>query len=800
MRTLAQDLRYAARLLVRAPGFTLVAATVLALGIGGNAAIFSVVDAVLLRPLPYRQPQDLVALWERSPGHAYNRVTPLNFLDWHDQNTVFTSMAAVSGHSGALQNAAGVEQIRGQAVTREFFNVLGVMPIAGRTFAAGDTKDAKPIVISERLWQSRFGGNPRAVGQATSLGVIVGIVPAGFQIFYPADYWALDEINRSPEYRKMHYMQVIGRLKPGVSLEQATAGMAPIAANIARLFPETNKAWGIALQPLRDAMVGKELRTTSLVLAGVVTFVLLMACANIANLMLARGAGRAREMAVRASLGAARVRLVRQLLTESLLLSALGGLEGIALAAALIRIAPTFIPKGTLPTGVEIALDWRVTVFAAVVTLATGLLFGLAPAWQSARTSLADAIRGAGRVATSGNSRALGALAAAEIAIAVVVVSGAGLLLRTLDRLNQVDPGYHADRVLTMEMVLPFSPSETLDHLAAFYRAAQREVESVPGVRSAAFGQSLPLTGFNIGQGFEVVGERAESESLRHATHYQMVGSRYFETLGIPLEAGRAFSERDNLTAPAVAIVNHEFMRRYLHGQPSIGKHIRVQAMDMSGPKMVEREIVGVCGQVKVDGPGDTEPAVEVYVPIQQNPWFNAVLAVRTAGDPMAMVAPIKAAMAKVDKGLPMTQIRTMDEIAYESVAQPRFRAHLLGGFAVFALLLSAVGVFGVLAFSVTQRTREFGIRMALGAERGEVLGLVLRRGLAISMAGIAVGLAGAAALSRGLATLLFGVQPLDPMTFAVAPLLLALVALAAAAMPALRAVRISPAIALRDE
>jgi len=532
----------------------------------------------------------------------------------------------------------------------------------------------------------------------------------------------------------------------------------------------------------------------------VVAFVLLMACANIANLMLARGAGRAREMAVRASLGAARGRLVRQLMTESLLLALLGGLEGFALAAALVRIAPAVIPKGTLPTGLTLALDLRVTAFAAVLTLATGLLFGLAPAWQTARTSLADAMRGGGRIVTSGSSRTLGVLAATEIAIAVMVVAGAGLLLRTLDRLSQVDPGFHADRVLTMQMQLPFNRSQTPEKLAAFYAAAQREVESVPGVRSTAFGQSLPLTGFNIGQGFEVIGEKPEAESLHHAAHYQMVGTRYFETLGIPLEAGRTFTEHDNLQGAPVAIVNREFMKRHLHGQTSIGRHIRVQAMGMTGPVPVEREIVGVCGQVKVDGPGDVENAVEVYVPIQQNPWFHAALAVRTAGDPLAMIGPIKSAMAKVDKGLPLTEIRTMDEIAYHSVARPRFRAQLLGGFAAFALLLAAVGVFGVLAFSVTQRTREFGIRMALGAARSQVLRLVLWRGLAISAAGIVAGLAGAAALSRWLATLLFGVQPLDPMTFLAAPALLSLVALAAAATPALRAIRISPAVALRDE
>jgi putative ABC transport system permease protein len=567
-----------------------------------------------------------------------------------------------------------------------------------------------------------------------------------------------------------------------------------IAAGISRIAPETNKNWGIDVQPLQGAVVGSELRSTSLVLGGVVGFVLLMACANVANLMLARGASRAREMSVRASLGASRAQLVRQLLTESLLLAAGGGTLGLTLGFALIQLSPRLIPPGALPAGIVLSLDTRVVIFTTVATLGCGMLFGLAPAWQGARGTLAAGLRASGRASTGSNTRALSVIAMAQIAIAVIVVTGAGLFLRTFDRLSRVDPGYHAERVLTASVILPLPRYPTPANALVFYQVAQRELENLPGVRSVSFGGSLPLTGFDIGQGFTLANGRSGS------THYQIVGARYFETLGIPLQSGRAFQERDGVNAPQVAIVNREFVRRYFAGQSPIGAHLRVHAMDMSGPKLIDREIVGVAGQVKVDSPGEPESAVEVYVPIKQNPWFSASIALRTVGDPQAMASALKSAIAKVDKDLAVTHIRTMDEISAGSVARPRFRAQLLGGFALLALLLSAVGVFGVLAFAVTQRRREFGIRMALGAQIADVLSLVLTRGLRIAIVGLTAGLLGAAMLSRSLATLLYGVQPLDLATFGATAALLAFVALSAAAIPAWRASRVDPAIALRDE
>ncbi len=805
MATLIQDLRFAARVLRRSPAFTAVAVIVLALGIGANSAIFSLLDAVLFKPLPFGHPERLVMLWERSPRMLNNRVTPLNFVDWSEQNSTFDAMAAISGGSRTFIGRNGVaEQIPGQAVTSRLFDVLGVRPVLGRMFSASDVKPhPDAVVLSERFWRNRLNADASVVGRTLLLDgqpfTAIGVAPADFQILANAELWTPLYIPNKPEWRQMHYLRIVGRLKPGIRLSQARADLDVLGENIARLFPATNKGWGVNIEPLRQALVGQELRTTSLMLAGVVAFVLLMACANVANLMLVRGTARAREIAVRASIGGSRGRIVRQLLTESALLGALGGAAGIGLAALTLRAAPSFLPRDFLPVWLRMPLDGRVIAFAAAATMITGALFGLAPAWQAARIPLALALRSGGRTATGGSTfRTI--LAAAEIAAAVLLVAGAGLLLRTLVSLDHVDPGFHADRVLTMYVSLPNARYREASSTLMFYQAVEREIAAIPGVRDVGLSTSLPTDGWDIGQGFEVAGQPKVDPSHQASANYQMVNPAYFRTLGIPIVRGRAFDNRDIATTAPVCIVNQEFARRYLSGRDPVGAFVNVDGMFSDGPKLVLRRIVGVSQQVKVDGLGERQNSLEIYVPKAQNSWYWSAIAVRTDGDPRNFVKPVVAAIARVDKDEAVTRIRTMDQVVSETVAEPRFRAGLMGAFAALALALAAVGIFGVLAFSVSQRTREFGIRMALGAQSAHVLRMVLREALIIATAGVAVGLIAAAMLTKSLGSLLFGVAPLDLVTFAGAAVLLGLVALAACAMPAWRAARVDPAVALHQE
>ena len=801
-----QDVTYAARALRKAPVFTFVAVLVLALGIGANSATFSLVDAALVRPLPCTHPERLVMVWERSTRFAHNRVSPLNFLDWSEQQHAFASVAAVAGGGRTLTgNGGGAERIAGQAVTSRFFEVLGIRAVAGATFDPDDVaRRPGVVVISERLWRSHFGGAAAAIGRAITLDgqpfTIIGVVPAEFQILYPSDIWTPFVPRRSPEQRRQHYMQVIGRLKPGVTLDQARTDMGGVADEIARIAPDTNEDWGVTIEPLRDAIVGGDLRTTSLVLAGVVGFVLLMACANVANLLLARGLARSREIAVRAALGGSRWRIIRQLLTESLLLATIGGASGLALAWAAVRAAPSLIPPGTLPQAIVPGFDMRVAAVAVVLTLGTALLFGLVPAWQASNVPLAEMTSAGGRGSTRRGGGLRAALVIGEVAAAVLLLSGAGLLVRTLIALYGIDPGYRAVRVLTMSIGLPLNRYGSVDRLLAFYQAAERELAAIPGVTSAAIGGSLPLDGWDIGQGFAIAGDPPVEKSRMLSAHYQIVSAAYFRTLGIDIVRGRPFGEHDTARTAQVCIVNEEFVRRHLQGREPIGTLVDVQSMDMrGGPTPVTREIVGVVRQV-VEQAGEKERAVEIYVPIAQNPWFSASIAVQTAGEPMSFLPAVKAAIARVDKDQPLTRVRTMEEVAAESTSQPRFRAELVGVFAVLALMLAAVGIFGVLAFSVGQRAREFGIRVALGARTRDVVRLVLGGALEMTAAGVAIGLAAAAVLTRFLGTLLFAVKPTDPVTFVVTAAVLASAALVACALPAWRATRVDPAVTLRQE
>ncbi len=806
MSTLAQDVRYSARTLRRAPGFTAAAVLVLGLGTGATNAIFSLVDAALLRPLPFRDADRLVKIFERAPQNPRNTVALLNFQDWREHGHSFVAMAAAGGGGlSSLSDATGdvPEPVAVQNVTPGFFEVFGIAPIAGRTFAPGESSDKPLIVLSERVWRNRFNGNPAIVGGTVRLGgipnIVVGIVPGDFEILAKVDVWTLLPIGMTMQARRMHFLDVIGRLRPDVTIEQAAADLGVVAENIARIAPDTNKGWGVTLDPLQRAIVSDELRRTSLVLAAGVLFVLLMAGANVANLLLARGLGRARELAVRAALGGSRGRIVRQLLTESLLLAAMGSGVGVGVSWVILRATPALAPPRTIPAAIVLAADWRLMAFAVTLTLVSALASGVAPAWQATRVSLVEAM-GSRNASAGRGGRIRAALAVVQIAAASVLVTGAGLFVRTVMSLNAVDAGFRGDRVLTANMALPFFRYRTPDQWLRFFDTIGNEVAQLPGVRAASFVCcDVPLDGYSMGQSFEVTGEPSLDPAHQPLAHFQLAGPRYFETMGMSILRGRTFTERDTEASGPVCIVNEEFVRRHLRGRDPIGARVSVRSLAMRESAMVPREVVGVVRQVKLR-PAEVEPAVEIYIPFAQNPWFSGKLVVNAAGNPLALVPAIKSIVARVDKDLAITRVRTMEDVGAEATAPPRFRAQLVGAFAALALALAGVGLFSVLSYSVRQRAREFSIRMALGASRRDIVRLVLTHGLTLAALGLTAGFAVACAVLRFVSSLLFGVQPIDPMTFAGAAAVLGTLTLIACAVPAILAMRVDPAAMLRQE
>ncbi|HLG58822.1 MAG TPA: ABC transporter permease [Vicinamibacterales bacterium] len=819
---LRDDVKFALRQMRAAPAFALVAVITLALGIGANSAMFALADATFLRPLPFAGPADrLVMVWERRTNGFTSTASPLEFREWNEQNRSFETMASIAAGGMTMRGADGSpEPVRGQVVTVGFFDVLGVTPIAGRTFLPADLSPAPAVVVvSEGLWRRRFGADPGLVGREVVIEgrslTVVGVMPADFQIVAPfvrggaaaadvSDVWTLASQGGSRVGQTGHYVHVIGRLKPGVTAEAAQSEVAVIAAEAAREFPDS-RDHGIVVEPLRQALIGPELRLTSVLLLGVVGFVLLMCCANVANLLMSRTTARARELAVRSALGAGRRRIAVQLLTESLVLATCGGLLGVGVGAAIVTVAPVVIPPGLLPSAVTLTFDARVMAFCGLTAFVVGVLFGLGPAWQSTRASLVQAIASDRRsTRQSGTLRSL--LVVGEVATAVLVLSGAGLLLRAWISLDSVDPGYRAPEALTMAISLPMVPPTggpnrygTQDGLRQFYAAAQREIETEPGVRSATWGGALPLDGIGFMQPFTVVGD-ATSPGRPVFASYHMVSPTYFETMSIPVVSGRGFTDSDSRDGVPVCIVSEAFVRRFLGNREPIGQRVSVPMLSLgSGPPVV-REIVGVAKQVR-GRPEELGPPPQIYVPIAQNAWFQATLIVRPAsGAPASLLPSVRAAIARVDNDRPVTRVRTLDSVATEATSRPRFRALLVASFAMLALILAMVGVFGVLAYSVQQRTRELGVRIALGASAGSVLRLVLSSASRTILIGTAIGLMTAAALGRSISTFLFGVQPLDPVTFIAVPIVLMATAALAVAAPAWRAARVDPVVAFRNE
>jgi putative ABC transport system permease protein len=811
LEDLRDDVAVALRQLKASPAFALVAVLTLALGIGANSAMFAVADATLLRPLPFPDSDRLVVVSEIRRDGGRGAANPLDFVDWSERNRTFEAMAAALNGQSSVTGADGVAQpLFTQAVTAHFFDVLGVKPIAGRTFQPSDEGPApNVVVIGEGLWRGHLGGDAVAVGRPIRLGgrtfTLVGVVPAAFQFDIPGfanlgrtQIWTVlnPPRSRAPGERYAHYLPVIGRLKPGVSIEAARSEMAAISNALAEESPATNNGHLATVDPLRERLASPELWLTSLLLFGVVAFVLLMCCANVANLLLARTSARARELAVRSALGAGRPRIVRQLLTESVVLAALGGTLGIAVGAAILKAAPSLVPAGLLPQSVPLAFDQRVLIFSVATTFVIAILYGLAPAWQATGTSLAHIMSIDSRTATGGSSTLRKGLAIAEVAAAVLLLCGAGLLLRTLLTVQDVDPGNRAAELLTTAV----SPGVDAgpEKSRQFYSAIEREVRNVPGVSDVAWGSAMPLDGMFYGQAFEVDGDPPRPPSNREVASYQIVGPPYFSLLGLPVLAGRPFTDADATNAPQVCIVDEAFVSRFLKGRTPVGTRLRVNAMAVPS-QVVLREIVGVVKHVK-QRPDEREADPQIYVPIAQNTWWLASLIVQPANGSAEAIAPaVRAALARVEPDRPVV-FRTLSTIRTQATVRHRFRAVLVGAFAVLALVLALVGVFGVLAYSVQQRTREFGVRIALGASAANVLRLVMSSAGGVIATGVIIGLAAAAGLSRLISTFLFGVQPLDPMTFILVPVVLVATAAVAVAAPAWRASRIDPVVAFRNE
>ncbi len=804
---LLHDLRYAARMQRKNPAFTIIAVIALGLGIGANTAIFSVVNTVLLRPLPYKDPERLVMVWEDASRHGYPRDTPAaaNFIDWRDQNQVFEGMAAIADTSFNLTGVGDPERFEGRRVSANLFPLLGVEPQIGRVFTAAEDQPGsqRVVLLSYGLWQRRFGGDPNIVGKALTLNgesyIVVGVMPARFQ-FPSSDDEAWVPIaftQQEASNRGRHYLQVLARLKPGVTLAQAQTEMSTIAARLQQQYPEQNADLGAAVQSLHEHLVG-DIRPALLILLGAVGLVLLIACANVANLLLARAAVRQKEIAVRVALGAKRTRLIRQFLTESVLLSMLGGVVGLVIAYVGLILLKTFIPEN-ISQAREISIDFKVLAFTLLVSVLTGIIFGLAPAMQAARFNQMETLKEGGRDAATGGGgkRLRSLLVMSEVAISLVLLIGAGLLINSFLRLRNVDPGFRADNLLTMKIVLPEPKYAEFERRSAFYTDVVQRVQSLAGVRSAAVTTNLPLyrQGNSISISIEGRPDPPPGQELIVVT--RIISPGYFETMSIPLLKGRQLTDQDTATTPNAVVISETMARRFWPGEDPIGKRIA------AGRAQTPEDWIQVVGVVKDVRQFElnAEPRPQMYLSYRQAGFFAPRdLVVKTDVDPASMAATVRKAVWDIDKDQPVSNIRTMEEILAGSIARQRFSMLLLAIFAGVALVLAGVGIYGVMSYSVAQRTREIGIRMALGAQTGAVLKLAVGYGMKLVIVGIIVGLIASFALTRVMSTLLFGVTATDPATFTLISLLLVAVAALASYIPARRATKVDPMIALRYE
>ncbi|HEX6631901.1 MAG TPA: ABC transporter permease, partial [Gemmatimonadaceae bacterium] len=787
------------------PGFTFFAVLTLALGVGAASTIFSVVNTVLLSPLPYRDPGRIVAVSESNArdGIASFPVAPANFVDWARDNRVFSAIGASRNRSANL-TAAGAEpeRLAGAQVTAGYFTALGVTPRLGRAFTVEEDSPggARAVILSDALWRRRFSADPKIVGQSITLNdepyTVVGVAPATMrlpsvetEIWIPMAFSAQEAANRGN-----HSMGVVARLKPGVTLEQARTEMASIAQRIAAAYPAEQTGFTTAVRPLADDIVG-DARTPLLVLAGAVGFVLLICCANVANLMLARAAGRQKEIAIRSAIGAGRRHIVRQLLAESVVLAALGGACGLLLSTWGVDLLVALGPR-ELPRLDELAVDGRVATFAVVVSMLTGMIFGVAPALHASRADLNETLKDGTKGSSGGPARARArqALLVAEVAISLTLLVGAGLMLKSMSRLRDVDPGFEPAGLLTAALSLPATRYDTPEKRIAFFESVGERLRATPGVEDAAFVANLPLSGSVAMSGYWIEGKtpRGDNSKVPVASLYAVMGD-YFGTMEIPLKRGRVFTERDRAGTPFVAVVNEALARQHFGGEDPIGK--RIQFDPDSGDYY---EIVGVVGDVRHRGVGEDAPP-QLYTAYAQGA-FGGLAAVLRGRDANALTNALRREVRAVDPDQPVARVRTMDDLIAEGIARPRFITLLLGAFAGVALVLAVVGIYGVVAYSVAQRTQEFGIRMALGADARRVLGEVVGHAARVTAVGVAIGVAAALLMSRVLTSLLFQVNATDPLTYGAIVGVLLAATVVASWIPARRATRVSPMAALRPE
>ena len=806
-----KELRHSVRTLRQSPGFTAVAILTLAIGIGANTAIFSFVDAMLLKPLPYPDADRIVRVMEKPPRGARNGISTLNFLDWQRDNTVFDFMSAQTGDAVTLTGGSEPIQLRGALVSAGYFKVFGAEPELGRTFLPGEDELGKHhvAVISHAVWASQFGSDPSIVTRTVLLNnephTIVGVLPARSAFDRaPVQIWRPLAFRPSNMTRDFHWMISFARLKDGVTLAQARANMDAIGKRIENDFPASNKGWGVVVEPYAETLINPQARTIILLLLSSTGFLLLIGCANLANLALARGVSREREVVVRASLGAGRWDLIRQFLTENVLLSICGGLFGLAIGYGLMKAMGLMLPPFTLPREVNASIDARVLLFALIVSIATGILFGMAPALQATKPDLAAAMKEEGRGSSggAGRRRLRDSLIVAEIALAFMLLVVSGLMMRSFLGLLNIDAGFDSNNLLTMRLPATIEQFPEPEQMNRYLREVRTAVEAVPGVRETAYSCAAPMQGTCYGMPMQVASKPRVDVANRDGGFYKVVSPSYFSALGIKPIKGRLLADTDTSNSPPVLVMNERLANRYFPKEDPIGQRILIQKIVPGKTELgddIAWEVVGVIGDEKIGGPEDVQSA-GVYVSNEQTPVYGMVLNIRASVNPLTLQQPITAAIRSVNKDQAISDIRSVDQIRDQSMGGRRLVSVLLGTFATVALVLAGLGIYGVISYNVAQRTREMGIRAALGATERSLLRLILDRGVRLTLVGLAIGTGGAIALTRLMATLLFGVGARDPLTMVSVGVILAGVAIIASYVPARRATRVDPVVALRYE